>query len=553
VLTGLSRLTVRVARLLAERGGTLTVLASSADDELMSAMPEGAQVVIGDGDYEDRLRRVDLAGAACLLTLGEDDLENLRIVAAANEVAPNVPVVLRAFDAMLAEQLETGHNVRRCFSSSALAAPAFVAAVFSEEVRETLRVGDAEVPMCVLTVSPDSPLVGKSFGEMKREWGCAAVARRRPGGAWEHARGDTEVIGAGDELVVGGLLLDVLRLALQDNPALADPPRRPRQRLEAWRARARRTPTMVTAAAIALIVLLALTIGVFAYALDVGPADAVYRALTNAFGDVGLSKESEWLKIFGVAVMVAGALLIGIVFTHLTAMFTADRIEERSGRRAQRMRNHVIVAGLGTVGFRVARLLDDLEVPTVVIERAADNRFREAVASRVPVLSGDVRLAENLERASIAEARCLVACTDDELTNVAVCAQARRMNPGIRTVARCFDDTLSQRLGGFGIDDVVSMSRAAAGAFAGAAIDERAARYLKLGDLELVAFRHEVERDLTADEVAAWRGEGARVLAVQPPGGRVFPPVAALDGLAAGSLVILAGPEPILQRFLDAR
>ncbi len=543
---------MRVARLLVERGDTVTVLAPSTDDELASALPDAAQIVVGDADYEDLLGRVDLASAACLLALAEDDLDNLRMVAAANEIAPNVPVVLRAFDVALAEQLETGLNVRRSFSASALAAPAFVAAVFSEEVRETLRLGEEEVPLCLVTVSANSPLVGLTFGEMKREWGCAAVARRQPEGAWKYARGDADVIAAGDELLIGGLLLDVLRLALQDNPVLTDPARRSRRRLLNWRARVQRTPTMVMAAAVALIVLLALTVGVFAYALDLGPTDALYRAITNAFGDVGLSEESSWLKIFGVAVMVAGALLIGIVFTHLTAMFTADRIEERSGRHARRLRNHVIIAGLGTVGFRVARLLDELEVPTVVIERSADNRFREAVASRVPVLSGDVRLAENLDRASIADARCLVACTDDELTNVAACAQARRMNPSIRTVARCFDDALSQRLGGFGIDAVVSMSRAAAGAFVGAAIDERAARHITLGDLELVAFRHEIEQDLSAEEVATWREEGARILAVLPPGGRALPPVAALAGLADGSVVILAGPEPIVQRFLDA-
>lgn len=552
MLAGLSRLTVRVAGLLAERGSAITVLAASTDQDLTAALPAGVQVAVGDGDYEDRLRAADIARATCLLTLSEDDLENLRVVAAAHEVAPDVPVVLRAFDAVLAEQLETGINVRRSFSSSALAAPAFVAAAFSEEVRETLGLGDEEVPLCVLTVGPNSPLVAQSFGNMKRDWGCAAVAQRQAGQAWEHARGDEGVIGAGDDLLVGGLLLDVLRLALRDSPRPDTPEPGARRRIARWRDRARRTPTLVTAATIALIVLLALTVGVFAYALDVGLADALYRAITNAFGDVGLSDEDEWLKIFGVAVMVAGALLIGVVLTHLTAMFTADRIEERSGRNARRMRNHVIIAGLGTVGFRVARLLDDLDVPTVVIERA-DSRFREAVAARAPVLSGDVRLAENLDRASVAEARCLIACTDDELTNVAACAQAKKMSPTIRTVARCFDDALSRRLGGYGIDAVVSMSRAAAGAFVGAAIDERAARFVRLDELELVAFRHEIRRAMPADEVGRWREEGVRVLAVQPPGGEPCSPTAALDGLAPAAEVILAGPEPIVQRFLDTQ
>ncbi|MBM3670996.1 MAG: hypothetical protein FJW86_02235 [Actinobacteria bacterium] len=50
VLTGLSRLTVRVARLLADRGAALTVLASGDEDDLASALPDSAQVHTGDGD-----------------------------------------------------------------------------------------------------------------------------------------------------------------------------------------------------------------------------------------------------------------------------------------------------------------------------------------------------------------------------------------------------------------------------------------------------------------------------------------------------------------------
>lgn len=541
---------MRVARLLIARGARITVLAAPGED-LVSALPGGTETIIDDGAHERRLEAGRLADCDCLLVLDEDDHENLRVVAAASEVAPDVPVVLRAFDARLAEQLEAGLNVRRCYSASALAAPAFVAAVFAEEVVETLRLGAEEVPLCVLTVTDDSPLTGHSYGQMKSDWKCAAVAHSPGRRGWEPALGDEGTIESGDELLVGGLLVDVLRLALRNSAILRGRPGvRLRLRLRRPRSSSPTSTNLVPAATVALIVLLALTAGVFALALDTSPADAVYRALTNAFGDVGLSEEDPWLKIFGVAVMVAGALLIGVLLTHLTAIFTANRIEERAGRHARRMRDHVVVAGLGSLGFRVERLLDELGVPTVVLERSPDSRFREAAAMRSPVLSGDVRLAENLERASIAHARCLVACTDDELTNVAACVQARQMNPHLRTVARIFDDDLARRLGGFGIDVVVSQSGAAAGAFVGAATDERAARHVRLGDLALTAFRHEVDRNLTAAELAAWRDQGLRVAAIQSPGQAAQPPSAAADGLTAGSVIVVAGPEPVAQTEL---
>jgi len=546
VITGMSRLAVRVARLLGDRGAEVVAIAA-ADDELVALLPDAVKVVGGDGSWIERLRAADLPGCDCLLVLAEDDLENLRVTTAAGDVAPDVPVVLRAFDAQLAEQLETGVNVRRCYSASALAAPAFVAAVVGEEVLETLRIADAEVPLCLLDVHPGSPLAGLTPAEMKQESACAAVARAGRDGAWQPARGDRGRLEEGDEILVGGLLLDVLRLALRNSPLPAPPVRRRR------RARGRRTeaatPSLVPAAVAALVALLVVTIAVFAVALDLGPTDAVYTALTNAFGDVGLADAESWVKVFGVAVMVIGAVLIGIVLTHLTAVFTANRLEEQAGRRARRMRGHVVIAGLGMVGFRVERLLDELDVTTVVIERN-DSRFREAAAFHSPVLSGDVRLRENQERAGIVDAAGIVACTDDDVTNVSACVQARRLNPSIRTVARIFDDELADRLGGFGIDKALSMSGVAAGAFVGAATDERAARRLSVGSLELVAFRYTVDRDVAQDEVLAWREQGLRIVAAAPPGEPAGPPASVADGLRPGTEIVVAGPEDVLRTCL---
>ncbi len=491
--------------------------------------------------------------------LSEDDLENLRIVAAAAELAPDVPVTLRSFDAQVAEQLEAGVNVRRAYSASALAAPTFVAAVFGEEVVETLRLADAEIPLCRLRVDDASPLDGLSPHEMKERFGCAAVARAGPDGRWEPAMGDAGTIRTGDEILVGGLLLDVLRLALRNRgwnrrrirPPMLAPLRNVPLPTPSWISK-RWSPSnrWVPLAVVVLVLLVGFLVGLYAAELDLGPIDAAYGAVLTAFGNPSLSSAAGWVKVLGVTAMIAGAIVVGALLTHVTAIFTANRIEENAGRRARKLHDHVIVAGLGLVGFRVSRLLDELGVRSVVIERSSGGRFREAAAFHAPVLSGDASLPENLARAGVQHARCVVACTDNDLANVVTCVQARTLNPEARTVARVFDEDLSGRLGGFGIDAAISMSSVAAPAFVGAALDERAVRHIVVGDLELSGFRYLVPRDVPADEVAAWRGVGLRILSVAPPGGTAEPPIRAAAGLVAGSVMIVAGPDAVLRQHL---
>jgi trk system potassium uptake protein TrkA len=176
------------------------------------------------------------------------------------------------------------------------------------------------------------------------------------------------------------------------------------------------------------------------------------------------------------------------------------------------------------------------------LDRAPDPRYAEAAGASAPVLTGDVRLPENLERAGIRDAACLFACTDNDLANIEACLQARRLNPGIRTVARIFDDVLSSRVAGtFGVDAAVSATRVAAAAFVGAAADERALRPFDLGDVAYVAFREDVEPALSAERLRALRGDGVQILAVRRSDGTIEP--GGVDrAIEAGTTVIVAGP-----------
>ncbi|MGH2674271.1 MAG: NAD-binding protein [Actinomycetota bacterium] len=552
VIHGLSRLTVRVARLLAVEMAEVVVVAAEEGRRLAPLLGDNAQVVWASPDLEADLREAGVSRAQAFLVLGDEDLENLQAAVVGNALSPATPVVLRIFNPVLAEQFEAGLNVRRAYSVSALAAPVFVAAALGEDVVQTLHLGDDEVALCRVTVNPGSPVAGESTAELERDFHLALLARAGPAGEWDPTTGG-ERIREGDQIMVGGPITDVLRLAVRDQTMFGErrPARWRRTDRPARRGPRRRAATLLPAMGSALAVLMLAAIIVFGIARGLAPIDAVYFTVTTAFGEFTLGDAHPALKVLGVITVLVGGALIGVVFSQLASIATAERLEQRAGRRARRYAGHVVVAGLGTVGYRVLSLLCDLGIPTVAIERTPDSRFREAIGDRAPVLSGDVRLPESLDRARVADAACLLACTDDDLANVLACLHARRVNPAIRTVARVFDEHLADRVGpAFGLDVALSATAIASDAFAAAATDERAPLPFDAGPVRHLTLREDFDEPVSRVDVRRWEAQGIHLLAFRRGQGPVEPPSALEDPLGPGDSALVAGPEPVIRRLL---
>ncbi len=559
VIWGLSRLSVRVAVALTAGGGAVTVVRLPGE---AGQARLGAEVRVLGASSEteaDLLTRAGLAGAACLLALSEDDGENLRAAVAARALAPDVPVVLRAFDPLFADQLEQSGSVRRAYSVSALAAPAFVAAACGDAVLETLRLGDGEVPLCRLTVRGGSPLEGLTPAQVKARLGCAVMARAAGAAADWQAMGEAgmdEPLTAGERVLIGGPRDSVLAVSARNAPWAGTLPRRRARRKPA--PKAVRVPTRLGPIAAGLLLILLGSVFVFQTALHLRWVDAVYFVVTTAtttgYGDISLKDGPDWLKLFGCLVMLAGGALLGILFSSLAAQATLERLDETQERRASRLSGHVIVAGLGNLGYRVARQFIDLGLDVVVLDLAPRSRFAGPLRAGAVVLSGDASFPETLERAGAARAAAFVACTNNDLANIQACLYARRLCPDLVTVARLSDDALAETLPqALAISHALSASQAAAGAFVGAATDALALRPLALPGLSLLAGRVQVgDAPLTAGTVAAWRAEGLRVLAFRLPGGPPVAPSALLLPLPPGAALIVCGPASAVRSALNA-
>jgi voltage-gated potassium channel Kch len=206
-----------------------------------------------------------------------------------------------------------------------------------------------------------------------------------------------------------------------------------------------------------LVGIYATAIVVFRSTLGLSWIDATYFATTVVttvgFGDINLLEAPAWVKLFGVGLMFAGVLLIALTAS-LLAVFvvtgTADRL--RNEFRARRLRNHVVVCGLGSVGTAVARDLYDRGCLVVVIDPQADDELHRETNPRCPVIVGDATRPVILHRAGIERARALIACTSNDALNLEIgltaqsVAESSRNGRPLRLVLRCFDADLARRI-----------------------------------------------------------------------------------------------------------
>jgi len=114
---------------------------------------------------------------------------------------------------------------------------------------------------------------------------------------------------------------------------------------------------------------------------------------------------------------------------------------------ASTFNNHIILVGLGHLGFRVARNLHNMNQDLVVIEL---NPAADLVASvkkmGIPVIQDDASREAALLAAGILRAQAVVLCTQNDNLNLQVALKARRLRPGIHIVVRIFDDEFAQEL-----------------------------------------------------------------------------------------------------------
>ncbi|MBI3161519.1 MAG: NAD-binding protein [Chloroflexi bacterium] len=114
---------------------------------------------------------------------------------------------------------------------------------------------------------------------------------------------------------------------------------------------------------------------------------------------------------------------------------------------ASTLNKHIILVGLGHLGYRVALKLHEMGEPIVAIEFNAKADTLNAVRDLgIPVIHDDATRQAALEAANITDARTIIMASQNDAMNLQIALKARSLNPKIQVVVRIFDEDFAHAL-----------------------------------------------------------------------------------------------------------
>ena len=359
-----------------------------------------------DGELADAVH----AGPVRVAVVSHDDIVALRYALVAAHARPGVRLLVTIFDRTVARQIHRAVPNSHVVSLADAAIPSLAAACLSPEL---------------LAVHGDEALARSAADGAPRVIPLSAVTRTHR--SWASLRSQLHPADAGSKLLVLGIV-GILALLVID--------------------------------AVILVV-----------SFGESPLDAFYSAVKTATA-VGPSRHAEdgpsWYEAFATATMLLAVVLLGVSSAGLVNRLLSRRLTTIVGRRALPRSGHVIVVGLGQVGFRMCLEMRRLGVPPVAIEQDPDApQVHLAKAAGIPVVIGSGVDRGLLEGLRLTRAHAVAAVTSDDLVNIAVSVAALAIGPHVRIVLRAGDDdAVTETRALFPIGEVRDVNRIGAETFA---------------------------------------------------------------------------------------
>lgn len=208
------------------------------------------------------------------------------------------------------------------------------------------------------------------------------------------------------------------------------------------------------------------------------PVDSAVEAIYLALSLVFLQSPGEFPHVwylqvfyFALPVLGLGVLAQGLADFGVSLFNRRARSREWEMAVASTYSGHVVLVGLGHLGYRVMKQLREMNQEVVVIELDPDADLVTTVRGMgVTVLHDDARREAALRAAGIPRARTIVLCSQNDAMNLQIALKARAMNPAIQVIVRIFDDDFAEALQNQFNFRALSATSMAAPAFAAAAV-----------------------------------------------------------------------------------
>jgi len=179
-------------------------------------------------------------------------------------------------------------------------------------------------------------------------------------------------------------------------------------------------------------------------------AEALYFIVTLTFLQPLYPFPFVWyLQLFYFVMPLVGLVIVALGLAEFSTLFFNRRTRSKEWQMAvaSTLSNHVVLVGLGHLGYRVVIHLVEMDTDVVVIEVNPRSDLRDAILRLdVPLIENDATREMALEAAGVRRARTIILCTQNDSLNLEVALKARSLNPAIDVVVRIFDGGFAELL-----------------------------------------------------------------------------------------------------------
>jgi voltage-gated potassium channel Kch len=173
----------------------------------------------------------------------------------------------------------------------------------------------------------------------------------------------------------------------------------------------------------------------------------IVTVATVGYGDINLLQSSTTSKLFAVLLILASTVFIWMIFSLTIDRLLKKRIQRALGRKKYNFTNHVIVCGLGKLGYFIVEELLRRKEKVIIIEQTENSRhidyFRNLGAE---VYIGDARLTKVLSDVNTSKASALISVINNDSINLEIGLNARSLQPDMRLILRIFDEQMAQKI-----------------------------------------------------------------------------------------------------------
>ena len=426
-----------------------------------------ANVLFGDARREELLERAGINHAKTIVIVTDSDSHNVSIAFDAFRINPKIRIIMRLHHDDLGLHLKEQLPFLEIWNPTSLATPVFIRTSLGEDIVGDINVNNSIYLIKEIKINHQSQTDHQEFLDK-----FTILCGISQSGQIVNSK-EIHISNAAN---IRSIL--VLIASAKDELKYSAFSKRLKHRLLGWPKNLRNIastvaynlrdiPPQIKLLFVCIFVVFVTSTLIFKRHLLLSTIDSIYFVVTimttTGFGDINLANASPNIKIFGALLMIFSLLMMAGLISFINDRMISARIKNIVGLKLSLTKSHIIVSGLGPLGYEIVKGLLALGESVVAISDGSKDSYIDEVKNLIPVLNGRELDNELLEKAQIKAAKAVIIVSQNEIRNLSDGLSAKKANPHTRVVVRTLDIQLAKKMNdSLPIDQVLSDSEVSA-------------------------------------------------------------------------------------------